>query len=131
MNTQVYRHRVRQITDAMIVRAIELGMEIDRHQWLKDLYNYQDNAEYRENYLSWNDDKLLLRMIDDSTPKGPSKTIFQALVARNLFKEILRIKYNELGLLAKNALLSLDATKKREITRGVERAIADTHRELS
>ncbi len=130
MNTQVYRHRVRQITDSMIVRAIELGMEIDGHQWLKDLYNYEDNDEYRENYLSWNDEKLLLRMVDDSTPKGPSKTIFQALVARTLFKEIFRIKYNELDLLPKNALLSLGAAKKKEITRGIEHAIADNHRDL-
>ena len=120
MNTQVYRHRVRQITDSMIVRAIELGMEVDGHQWLKDLYNYEDNDEYRENYLSWDDEKLLLKMVDDSTPQGPSKTIFQSLVVRELFKEIFRIKYNELDLLSRNALLSLDAAKKKEITRGIE-----------
>ncbi len=131
MNTQVYRHRVRQITDSMIVRGIELGMEIDDHQWLKDLYNYEDNEEYRENFLSWNDEKLVLRMIDDATPEGPSKSVFQRLLSRNLFKEILRIKFNELDLLAKNSLLSLDTAKRKELTRGIQHAIADTHPELS
>jgi len=105
-------------------------MEIDGHQWLKDLYNYEDNEGYRENYLLWDDEKLLLKMIDNSTPEGPSKNLFKLLVARNLFKEIFRINLNQLDLFAKNALISLDPTKTREITRGIEHAIADTHREL-
>jgi HD superfamily phosphohydrolase len=130
MNTQVYRHRVRQITDSMIVRGIELGIEVDGHQFLRDLYNYEDNDAYRENYLSWNDDKLVLRMLDDSTAEGPSKTIFKQLEARRLFKEIFRININELDLLAKNALISLDPIKAKSITRGIEHTIADTHKEL-
>jgi uncharacterized protein len=78
MNTQVYRHRVRQITDAMIVKGIQLGIEMDGHQWLKELYKYEDNEEYRKYYLSWNDEKLVLKMIEDSTPKGPRKLSLNA-----------------------------------------------------
>src|SRR5260370_42116924 len=94
MSMQVYSHRVRQITDSMIGRGIELGIQIDNIPWLKELYNYEDNEEYRENYLSCNDDKLMLRMLDNSTTEGPSKTVFKSLFARDLFKEILRISLN-------------------------------------
>jgi HD superfamily phosphohydrolase len=130
MNTQVYRHRVRQITDSMIVRGIELGLEIDKMSWLKDLYNYEDNEEYRENYLSWDDDRLIFNMVDKSTPEGPSKTIFRRLLARDLFKEILRVNLNDLDLLAKNALLSLDPAKEKQITSGLERAVSDAYSEF-
>jgi uncharacterized protein len=51
MTTQVYRHKIRLVTDAMIVRGIELGIEKDGIGWLTNLYSYKASGEYLENYL--------------------------------------------------------------------------------
>ena len=44
MTTQVYRHRLRLITDQMIERAISLGIEEDKIGWLKTLYSYDGSV---------------------------------------------------------------------------------------
>lgn len=50
MNLQVYRHRVRLITDAMLVRAIEIAIR-DGHQDIKDLYQFRPDTGFVLNYL--------------------------------------------------------------------------------
>lgn len=52
MTVQVYRHRVRAITDAMIIRGIELAIK-DGEREMKMLYEYNGSDEYLENYLQW------------------------------------------------------------------------------
>ncbi len=37
MTAQVYRHKLRLITDSMIVRALQLGIKRDNLSWLRDL----------------------------------------------------------------------------------------------
>jgi putative nucleotidyltransferase with HDIG domain len=49
--TQVYRHKIRLITDMMIVRAIKLGVEVDKVDFLKEIYIYRDSPEYIKEYL--------------------------------------------------------------------------------
>ncbi|MEW6234260.1 MAG: HD domain-containing protein [Candidatus Omnitrophota bacterium] len=53
MTTQVYRHKVRLVSDAMIVRAIELGIDKDKLDWLIQLYKYDGTDEYICNFLEW------------------------------------------------------------------------------
>ena len=48
MITQVYFHKVRRVSDAMIVRGIELGIEQDNLTLLKSLFCYEDRDEYLE-----------------------------------------------------------------------------------
>ncbi|RKY83752.1 HD domain-containing protein, partial [candidate division KSB1 bacterium] len=40
MTIQVYRHKVRTLTDSMIIRGLELGMEKDEIDFLNKLYRY-------------------------------------------------------------------------------------------
>ena len=45
MTTQVYRHRLRLITDAMVQRGISLGIDVDGLDWLRTLYSYDGTKE--------------------------------------------------------------------------------------
>jgi HD superfamily phosphohydrolase len=58
MTTQVYRHKIRLITDEMLVRAITLGIERDHIQELHKLYAYDGSAEFRTQYIQWDDSRL-------------------------------------------------------------------------
>lgn len=63
MTTQVYRHRMRLITDQMIERAISIGIEQDQIPWLRALYHYDGTPEFVNEYLQWSDDRLSSEMI--------------------------------------------------------------------
>jgi uncharacterized protein len=65
MTTQVYRHKIRLITDQMIERGIRLGIKKDGIKWLKHLYSYDGSKQYLEEYLQWNDERLLNRLLDE------------------------------------------------------------------
>ena len=88
MTTQVYRHRVRLISDVMIARAISLGISVDGIAWLKALYFYDGSPEYVKEYLDWNDERLMSNILDKSTPDGYAKAIFNRLIERRLLKRI-------------------------------------------
>jgi HD superfamily phosphohydrolase len=74
MTGQVYRHRIRLITDSMIIRGITLGIELDKIDWLRQLYTYDDTEEFLQTYLFWDDGRLVKEMLDEKTPKRLCKT---------------------------------------------------------
>lgn len=97
MKTQVYHHRIRLITDEMIQRAISLGIEQDRIGWLRDLYSYDGSQECLKNYVSWTDDRLVTKILDE--PSGTRvNSIFRRLVDRKLLKCILNVNQNALRI---------------------------------
>lgn len=87
MTTQVYRHRIRLITDAMIQRGITLGIERDGIPWLRDLYAYDGSEKYIENYLQWHDERVTTKILDDEKD-GFAKDIFRRLADRKLLRRI-------------------------------------------
>jgi HD superfamily phosphohydrolase len=93
MTTQVYRHRIRLITDQMIARAISLGIEEDKIGWLRKLYSYDGTNEFITEYVSWGDDRLMSKVLhqDDSLVKD----MFDRLRERRLFKCILDVSIND------------------------------------
>jgi len=95
MTTQVYRHRIRLITDQMIERGIMLGIEHDKIPWLKPLFAFDGTQEYLDEYLTWNDDRLINSIVDKNTVNGYSKRIFQCLQNRKLFKCIFDADQND------------------------------------
>lgn len=96
MNTQVYRHRIRLITDEMIGRAVSLGIEVDGIGWLKTLYTYDGSLEYLKEYLTWNDDRLIIKILEES-PDTYVRSIFERLTQRRLLKCILDVTEKELS----------------------------------
>ena len=95
MTTQVYRHRIRLITDQMIARAIDLGIEEDKIPWLKDLYSYDGSDEYIREYLTWFDDRVVSEILDKRAPDGYAKDLFVRLQNRQLFKCIFEVSPND------------------------------------
>lgn len=128
MTGQVYRHRVRLITDSMIIRGITLGIQQDQIKWLERLYTYEDSDDFLANYLSWDDARLVSEVLDERTPKGYAKSIFDRLLRRDLFKEIFSIKIRDLDPLARRALLEADKKRALVLTTSIEKAVADSIR---
>ena len=90
MHTQVYRHKIRLITDQMIYRGILLGIEYDKLEWLKSLYAYDGSPEFISNYIEWYDDRLMLEILRPETPEGKAKEMFRRITERKLLKRIFR-----------------------------------------
>jgi len=94
MTTQVYRHKIRLITDEMIARGIDLGIEVDKIEWLKHLYSYDGSEDYVSEYLKWSDDRVVTEIVAPGTPSGYAKDIFERLYGRRLFKCIFDVDQN-------------------------------------
>ena len=85
MTQQVYRHRVRLISDAMIVRGIELAIH-EGNQELEQLYQYDGTPRFIENYMEYHDEQLIdiLKRCDQEK----ARSIFERLYGRRLFKMV-------------------------------------------
>jgi len=91
INTQVYRHKIRLITDAMLKRGILLS--IGENDYLKRLYAYHDSDEYLEEYLKSCDAEVIrLGSIGDSN----GAKIFKFIQSRKLFKRVFQIRANQI-----------------------------------
>ena len=95
MQTQVYRHRIRLITDQMIQRGIILGIEKDGLEWLKALYSYDGTSEFVKNYVEWYDDRLVFEILRPESPDGQAKKMFRRLLDRKLLKCICRMSVED------------------------------------
>ncbi len=85
MNSQVYSHRIRRITDSMLVRGIELALE----DGLPELINHfavTDSIEFIKNYAKYNDEALSNLILSEG--KGASLEYFQRIKERRLLKEV-------------------------------------------
>lgn len=60
LTTNVYRHRVRLITDQMIVRALVLGIDADGIDELREIYTFDNSSCFFERYAAWDDARLTL-----------------------------------------------------------------------
>ena len=85
MTQQVYHHRVRSISDAMIIRGIQLAIHED-NQELKRLYQYDGTPEFIKNYMEYHDERLIDILKRCNEEKACN--IFKRLYERRLFKMI-------------------------------------------
>ena len=92
MTQQVYLHRVRSIADAMIVRGVQIAIR-DGNQELEKLYQYDHTPNFIDNYMQYNDEKLIdiLRQCEQKKARGA----FQRLYKRELFKMIAEVPLND------------------------------------
>lgn len=88
LTTQVYRHKVRLITDNMLKRAIKLAVQKDKIKELIDLYTYKENNKYVNNYLDWDDNRVASLLIQPEHRKEISSRIFFRLINRELYKRV-------------------------------------------
>ena len=122
MNSQVYSHRVRRITDAMILRALQLGTEVDQLAFLRDAFLYSNDDDYLRHYLSCDD----LRIVSEARSSSWSGTWFARLFAmlseRRLLKEVFTIRVNDLS---PDSLRAWVEGVKPEAKKRIEEKVAD------
>ncbi len=122
MTTQVYRHRIRLITDKMIWRAIDLGIEVDKIEWLKSLYTYDSTPAFLEEYKSWNDDRFTTKILEERDTTY-AYSIFRRLVERRLLKCIFDVSPKDFR--DSNSVMRIFAEDEdEELHRKLETAIA-------
>ena len=127
MINQVYYHKIRRVTDAMLKRGIELGIENDNINFLKKFYFYKNEEDYFEHYLDWWDDKFFVEL-SSKKHKGYSQTIFNKLYERDLFKIIYSIDLKQLRRYIKAPLrrriLDIDSPENEKLKKKMELMIA-------
>ena len=112
MTQQVYSHQVRSISDAMIVRGVELAIQ-EGNQEIEQLYRYNETSEFIENYMEYHDERLidLLKRCDQEK----ARNIFDRLYSRKLFKMIGELPLKDVDSApAKRWLLQMDDEQKRK-----------------
>lgn len=121
MSTQVYRHRIRLITDEMVGRAISLGIEIDKIEWLKKLYSFDGTPEYVQEYLTWNDERLITKILEERS-ESYANSIFTRLMERRLFKCIFDVDHKDFEDPAARLMVF---AQPRDFHRPLEKMIAE------
>ena len=115
MTQQVYNHRVRTITDLMIVRGLELAIE-DGNRKVERLFSYDGSEKFLEYYLQFDDARLMALLKEGGDPR--SSKLFNRLAERRLFKEVALIHLDEGRVqdsIRRGQLLSLDKAGLREL----------------
>jgi hypothetical protein len=94
MFQQVYGHRVRVITDAMIVRGLELA--IASNETIRRVYAYDGSDEHLARYLAADDARIVEMVLASGDARAES--MFQRLRDRRLLKELALIPIDERGV---------------------------------
>jgi putative nucleotidyltransferase with HDIG domain len=124
LTTNIYRHKVRLITDAMLTRGIQLGIEKDNIEFLKRLYSYDGTEKYLRNYIKWNDSRLMQEIL--KRRKGYAKDIFAKLKKRQLFKRVYTSRIDEGAFpTPKTRAVLSDLPKEPQLKVQIEKAIAN------
>jgi HD superfamily phosphohydrolase len=125
LTAQVYKHRLRLITDQMVVRAIVLGIDIDGIDELKTLYSYDGSPEFVQNYCAWNDARFMLTFGNDRFRRTYCHALVQRLTTRRLLKRVFELKREELPQNSWDAIEGINQPPNRTRRRDLERRISD------
>jgi HD superfamily phosphohydrolase len=113
ITNQVYSHRVRLITDQMLVRAVILGVEHDCIEELRQLYAYDGTDTFVERYSQWDDYRFLARFSDDSFSSSYCAKMLNALKCRRHHKQVFEANLMHFGDSARNLIEPSDDLRSR------------------
>ncbi|MEI7731175.1 MAG: HD domain-containing protein [Verrucomicrobiota bacterium] len=119
LTTQVYRHKVRLITDQMLTRALVLGVVKDHLPFLEKLYVYKSTPDYIENYLTWDDSRLTQELLKEEYSKTNAGQFFRRLVHRQLYKRVCQVSLNDISGNAQIASAEEFLKKRGEMEKGM------------
>jgi len=135
MTANVYRHRVRLVTDQMITRAIRLGVETDREERMIQLYTFDGTAEFVDNYQAWDDARFLETFCPrvGNAPGEKSGKLLRRLRQRRLLKEVFREPIAKpFDARDFETLKGLSKSKSESVAKEIERGVAEyLNRELN
>ena len=135
MFANVYRHRVRLITDQMVTRAIALGIEVDQIHELNVLYRYEAGDAFIENYMRWNDARLFLELGSTTHEGKLCHKLICRLRDRKLFKRVFREQIRLLPEASREPLLKMFNPKGQnpvaiaELEKHLAEVIGDVNKE--
>lgn len=131
MTTQVYRHRIRLITDQMITRALTLGIQEDNLEILKRLYAYDASKEHADEWVRWDDERLVHEICRPEAKNGLAKRIFTDLRERRLHKRIFHINLKDIRNPGVRVVLARDgqfASFRDRLEQDVASYLSEDHR---
>lgn len=126
LTTNVYRHRVRLISDQMIVRAILLGIEVDELAELRALYSFDGTPAFFDRFVSQNDMRFLYQF--DSTAKPGTKCgdLLTRLQERRLHKRVFSARIQEFARPeVRQALQDVSKPRCRDLRSRIESAVSE------
>lgn len=91
MNVQVYQHRLRRITDAMLVRGIEFALNEGLEE-IEKIYKFREDDEYFNNFIKFDDEGIFRSIIAQSN--GWAGKFFERMRRRQIFKEVFQVEIN-------------------------------------
>lgn len=121
LTTNVYRHKVRLITDQMIVRALVLGIEKDNIPELIKLYTFDNTENFAINYMRW-DDAGIFRLNCKGTL---CHDVLERLQRRRLLKRVFTLKPKEFDEEVREDLSDVTEPSKKGLRAEIENQIAD------
>jgi HD superfamily phosphohydrolase len=124
LTAQVYSHRVRLITDQMIIRAIKLGIEEDHIEELTSLYRYDGSETFVENYMEWDDARFMLAFGDLKMNGKYCQEIVARLKSRRLVKQVFESAVGQLPEACQEVVRDITKPKNGELRRKLEQALA-------
>lgn len=135
MTRQVYRHKVRTITDQMLIRALTLGIEHDGIDELRALYAYDGTPQFIENFLQWDDTRLMSAFTDSKYQGTHVHTLLNCLSQRRLLKRVLSVsngpsKNRSDGDMGEVATIFPDATNRDALTNILKKEFRDKKTKL-
>ncbi len=121
MSQQVYFHRIRAITDAMLVRGLSMAVR-DSVPPFDVLYRYDGSPDFVRRYLEYCDDSVLGLLSVCAHEK--IRDVFSRLRARRIFKEICAFPVHDVADGIRRDRLSR-LSPESEQTRALEAMIAE------
>jgi HD superfamily phosphohydrolase len=119
ITTQVVRHRIRLITDQMLIRAIILGIDEDQIGELRELYAFDGTYDFIQRYATWGDTRLLQTFAGDGFRGKLCHFLFRGLLTRQLLKQVYSEPIVKLPAPARELLKDIskpqNAAKRREL----------------
>jgi len=126
LTTNVYRHRVRLVTDQMIVRAIVLGIEVDELDDLRAVYTYDNTADFFRRYTALDDARFMFQFDATAKPGTHCGDLLTRLQRRQLHKRVFSARLDEFGDAQRRPVLQ-DISKPSSISmrERAEASVAD------
>lgn len=125
MTANVYRHKVRLITDQMIVRAIILGIEQDEIDELRSLYTFDNSADFVAEYRKW-DDARFNEFFGSTRFEGKlCHGLLQRLQQRRLLKRVFHGKVKDLKPEVREPLSKLSKPSNSESRKRIESTLSE------
>src|SRR6266567_38991 len=129
LTAQVYSHRVRLITDQMVVRGIVVGVEQDNNEELTKLYTYDGEESFISNYIGWHDARFLLTFGSESLNGSYCQHIVKRLCERRLLKQVFESRVSHLPESCRERIMSISKMENRVPRRGLETRIGNALQE--